>query len=149
MAADDVKYRGNCLCGQIALEVEGAPLRACYCHCNNCRTWHAAPVNAVAVWPSAAVRIARGEEMLAHFAHAASDRHWCTNCGSGLFNRLRDDLIAVYAAVVVDSGFVHEAACHIHCDEAVMDLHDDVPKYTGWRDSALMPEPRRTGMRGR
>ena len=93
MSADAVKYRGHCLCGQIALEVEGAPLRA--------------------------------------------------------FNRLRDDLIAVYAAVVVDSGSFHEAACHIHCDEAVLDLHDDVPKYTGWRDSALMPEPRRTGMRGR
>ena len=50
---------------------------------------------------------------------------------------------------VGSQGFVHEAACHIHCDEAVLDLHDDVPKYTGWRDSALMPEPRRTGMRGR
>ena len=53
----------------------------------------------------------------------------------------------VYAMVLAESGYVHEADCHINCDEAVLDLQDGIPKYMGWPDSELMEEPLQTRMR--
>lgn len=147
MSSDAVQYEGSCLCGQVVIQVEGPPARAGYCHCKTCRTWHAAPVNAVAVWLNQAVRVTQGQAVLANYQNESSNRHWCRHCGSGLMNRLGNDYTAVYAMVLSESGYVHEASYHIHCDEAVLDLHDGIPKFMGWRDSELMEEPQQTGMR--
>ena len=49
--------------------------------------------------------------------------------------------------VLAKSGYVHEASCHINCDEAVLDLQDGIPKYVGWPESELMEEPLQTRMR--
>ena len=121
MSSDSVQYEGSCLCGQVRVRVEGSPIRAGYCHCKTCRAWHAAPINALAVWPSDAVHVTQGEELLANYQSGISNRHWCKHCGSGLMNRLaieNDTLTVVYAVVPTDSGFVHEGEYHIHCDEA-------------------------------
>ena len=147
MSSDAVQYEGRCLCGQVRIQVEGAPARAGYCHCKTCRSWHAAPINAVAIWPNQAVRVTQGEALIANYQSGSSNRHWCRHCGSGLMNRLGNDHTAVYAMVLSESGYVHEARYHIHCDEAVLDLHDGIPKFMGWRDSEPMEEPQQTGMR--
>jgi len=147
MLSDAVQYEGSCLCGQVRIQVEGAPVRAGYCHCKTCRSWHAAPINAVAIWPNQAVRVTQGEALIANYQSGSSNRHWCRHCGSGLMNRLGNDHTAVYAMVLSESGYVHEARYHIHCDEAVLDLHDGIPKFMGWRDSEPMEEPQQTGMR--
>lgn len=155
--SSNAKYEGSCLCGQIKVQVEGPPIRAGYCHCKTCRTWHAAPINAVAVWPNEAVRVLQGEALMANYQSGISNRHWCRECGSGLMNRLnlqgsaspqdQAEFTVVYAALLTDSGFVHDGSYHIHCDEAMLDLHDGIPKFMGWRDSELMEEPQQTGMR--
>ena len=147
MLSDAVQYEGSCLCGQVRIQVEGAPVRAGYCHCKTCRSWHAAPINAVAIWPNQAVRVTQGEALIANYQSGSSNRHWCRHCGSGLMNRLGNDHTAVYVMVLSESGYVHEARYHIHCDEAVLDLHDGIPKFMGWRDSEPMEEPQQTGMR--
>ena len=51
------------------------PLACGYCHCKNCRTWHAAPLNAWTVWPNEAVRIEQGEELIANYQSRRSNRH--------------------------------------------------------------------------
>lgn len=147
MLSDAVQYKESCLCGQVRIQVEGAPVRAGDCHCKTCRSWHAAPINAVAIWPNQAVRVTQGEALIANYQSESSNRHWCRHCGSGLMNRLGNDHTAVYAMVLSESGYVHEARYHIHCDEAVLDLHDGIPKFMGWRDSEPMEEPQQTGMR--
>ena len=147
MSSDTVQYEGSCLFGQVRIQVESAPARAGYCHCKTCRSWHAAPINAVAIWPNQAVRVTQGEALIANYQSGSSNRHWCRHCGSGLMNRLGNDHTAVYAMVLSESGYVHEARYHIHCDEAVLDLHDGIPKFMGWRDSEPMEEPQQTGMR--
>ena len=141
------KYEGYCLCGQITIQVTGPPVTTGYCHCKTCRTWHAAPVNAYASWPNEAVRITDGEGLLENYRGRRSNRHWCRHCGSGLLNRLDNGRTVVYAMILAESGYVHEASCHIHCDEAVLDLQDGIPKYTGWPNSEPMEEPLRTGIR--
>ena len=147
MSSDAVQYEGNCLCGQVKIQVEGPPLRGGYCHCENCRTWHAAPLNAWAVWPNEAVRIEQGEERIANYQSRRSNRQWCRHCGSGLMNRLANEQTVVYAMVLAASGYAHQASYHIHCDEAVLDLQDGIPKYMGWPNSEPMEEPPQTRMR--
>ena len=147
MSPSPVTYEGSCLCGQIKIQVAGPPVTAGYCHCRTCRVWHAAPVNAYASWPDEAVQITEGEELLENYWDRRSNRHWYRHCGSGLLNRLGNDRTVVYAMVLAESGYVHEASCHIHCDEAVLDLHDGIPMYSGWPESEPLEEPLRTRMR--
>jgi hypothetical protein len=129
MAEQPDVYSGSCLCGRVQLEVTGSPIAAGYCHCETCQTWHAAPVNAYAVWNDESVRVVQGEESLSQHRHGRSHRHWCTQCGSGVLNRLRRGRSVVYAAILSGSGYVHKAEFHIHCDEAILDLSDGLPKF--------------------
>jgi hypothetical protein len=43
-------HQGHCFCGAVEIEVNGAPEAMGYCHCNACRSWSAAPVNAFSLW---------------------------------------------------------------------------------------------------
>ena len=128
MPEQNLEYVGACLCDRVRLRVSGAPVRVAFCHCAPCRRWHAAPVNAWAAWPAPAVEVVRGLEELEKHAHGHSLRHWCRRCGTGLMNRLGDWTV-VYAMALEASGYVHRASCHIHCDEAVFDMRDGLPKY--------------------
>ena len=63
-----------------------------------------------------------------------------------------DGRTVVYAMVLANSGYVHQASCHIHCDESVFDMRDGLPKYVDypaeWGGSGqTVPEPERSGMR--
>ena len=149
MPSNAPTYEGNCLCGHVRIQVEGSPIKAGYCHCRTCRTWHAAPINAYSVWPNKAVRITQGEDLIANYQSRNSNRHWCRHCGSGLMNLIRNERTVVYAMVLAESGYVHEADCHINCAEAVLDLQDGIPKYVGEPDSEPMEEPLQTRMRPR
>ncbi len=126
---NDRIFEGSCLCGSLAIEAVGPPLTEGYCHCESCRRWHAAPVNAWALWKSARVAVLRGESQLQSYDTGASHRHWCGQCGAGLFNRKPRGLTVVYANVLGKSGYNHHPSCHIHCDESVLDLKDDLPQY--------------------
>ncbi len=147
MPSSPVMYEGSCLCGRVTIQVEGPPIWAGYCHCETCRTWHAAPVNAVSIWMDETVSVIQGEESMANYQSGISNRHWCRHCGSGLMNRLSKGRTVVYAMVLVESGCIHEASSHINCEEAVLDMHDGVPKYTGLQDSEIMEEPLQTRMK--
>ena len=39
-------HKGECFCGAVHVEVLGEPEAMGYCHCQSCRSWSAAPVNA-------------------------------------------------------------------------------------------------------
>ena len=43
-------YKGGCFCGEVEFEVTGTPTVMGYYHCEDCRTWSAAPVNAFSLW---------------------------------------------------------------------------------------------------
>lgn len=75
-------HKGGCFCGAIAFEVTGAPVAEGFCHCNDCRTWSAAPFVAFTLWPPEAVKITKGEASLATFAKSErSKRKYCSACG--------------------------------------------------------------------
>ncbi len=53
-------YVGGCLCGEVQLVVTGDPVTMGYCHCDTCRHWSAAPVNAFTLWRPEALQITHG-----------------------------------------------------------------------------------------
>ena len=61
-------YDGSCFCGAVQFTVTGSPVSMGYCHCNSCRHWSAAPINAFTLWQPENVKITRGEENIGTFS---------------------------------------------------------------------------------
>src|SRR5580704_18843709 len=101
-------YDGSCFCGAVQFTVTGAPVSMGYRHCNSCRHWSAAPINAFTLWQPGNVRITRGEENIGTFNKSPqSNRKWCKTCGGDVFTEHPGlGLIDVYAAVIPDLPFI-------------------------------------------
>ncbi len=122
-------YRGQCFCGAVKIEVSGEPEVMGYCHCQSCRSWAAAPVNAFTLWQQTALRITDGGEYLAMFQKtAASERQYCKKCGGHLMtNHPSLGLVDVYAATLPSLKFV--PALHVNYVETVLPMRDGLPKF--------------------
>ena len=122
------EYKGRCFCGAVQLQVRGAPAAMGYCHCTSCRQWSAGPVNAFTLWPPSAVTITRGAELLGSYHKTEkSIRKWCTSCGGHVLTEHPGfGLTDVYAAVL--SEFAFEPMLHVNYGEAVLRIHDGLPK---------------------
>jgi hypothetical protein len=124
----DNSYRGACFCGTVEFTVTGKPVAMGYCHCNSCRQWSAAPVNAFTLWAPQALRVTRGAEQIgAYHKTEHSHRKWCKACGGHLFTEHPGlGLTDVYAATV--PTFPYEAGVHVHYQETVLRIRDGLPK---------------------
>lgn len=121
-------YKAICFCGSVELELSGAPAFQGYCHCDSYKQWLGAPVNAATLWPTEAVKVTKGEHLLGTFAKTPrSQRKHCTKCGSKLLNAHYDEgLIDVFATTI--RSFRFEPAMHVHYQERLMDVPDDLPQ---------------------
>lgn len=74
------RFIGGCLCGDVRIHTDGAPLRVGICHCMDCRKHHGALFHASAIFPQDKVTIsgAVGEY---------AGRCFCPRCGSSVFAR--------------------------------------------------------------
>ncbi len=126
--SNDQVYKGSCFCGAVELTVTGEPAAMGYCHCESCRHWSAGPVNAFTLWKPEAVKITKGEENIGTFSKTPQSlRKWCKSCGGHILtDHPTMGLIDVYAAVIPD--FPYEPGVHVHYQEAVLRVHDGVPK---------------------
>jgi hypothetical protein len=121
-------YHGSCFCGAVQLAVTGAPAAMGYCHCDSCRSWAAAPVNAFTLWKPAAVKITRGADNIGNYSKTpASRRQWCKTCGGHLFTEHPLwGLVDVYAATIPD--FPYHAGVHVNYENTVLHMQDGLPK---------------------
>jgi len=121
-------HHGACFCGAVEVETTGQPAAMGYCHCNSCRSWSAAPVNAFTLWPPDSVRVTRGAEFVGHYQKTpASDRQYCTQCGGHLMtNHPPFNLVDVYAATLPTLKFA--PALHVNYAETVLPMRDGLPK---------------------
>jgi hypothetical protein len=121
-------YKGRCFCGAVEIAVTGDPVAAGYCHCSSCRLWSASPVNAFTLWQPDSVKVIKGAGDIGTFNKTDNSfRQWCTRCGGHLMNQHpRWGLIDVYAAVIPDFPF--RAGVHVNYQEAVLRIHDGLPK---------------------
>jgi hypothetical protein len=121
-------YTGACFCGAVQLAVSGEPAGMGYCHCDSCRQWSAAPVNAFTLWKTDAVRVTKGGDRIGTYNKTdRSYRKWCKACGGHLFTEHPHwGLTDVYAAVIPD--FPYQAGVHVNYQETTLHLQDGLPK---------------------
>ncbi len=120
--------QGKCFCGAVEIEVTGAPAAMGYCHCSDCRSWSAGPVNAFSLWQPDAVNVTKGEENIATYQKTeASLRQYCNKCGGHLMTgHPAMGLTDVYAATIPDLKF--EPGLHVFYSESVLRITDGLPK---------------------
>ncbi|HXZ54767.1 MAG TPA: GFA family protein [Burkholderiales bacterium] len=121
-------YHGSCFCGAVEVEVSGEPAAMGYCHCDSCRSWAKAPVNAFTLWKPEAVKVTKGAENVASFSKTPrSHRKWCKVCGGHLFtDHPLWGVVDVYAATIPD--FPYHAGIHVNYQETVLPMKDGLPK---------------------
>jgi hypothetical protein len=121
-------YEGSCFCGAVRFTVTGEPAAMGYCHCESCRSWSAGPVNAFTLWKPETVHVTQGADSIGTYNKTPqSYRKWCKKCGGHVFTEHPTmGLTDVYAAVI--AGFPYKAGVHVNYQEAVLRVHDGVPK---------------------
>ena len=129
MSADEKTYAGQCYCGEVAIEVTGDPEGAGYCHCKNCRSWSAGPVNAFTLWKPEAVKVTKGEDQIGEFHKTEQSYHqFCKACGGHLLTRHPNwGLVDVYAATIPTFAFT--PGVHVNYASTVMPMKDGLPKF--------------------
>lgn len=122
------QYSGSCFCGKVTFTVSGEPQAAGYCHCSDCRSWAAAPVNAFTLWTPEAVKFTRGEEQVGVYNKSEkSFRKFCKACGGHLMTvHPHWNLVDVYAGVIADFPF--KPGVHVHYRESVLPMNDGLPR---------------------
>lgn len=121
-------HSGKCFCGAVQFEVTGEPAVMGYCHCDSCRSWSAAPVNAFTLWKPDAVKVTRGADKILSFSKTErSHRKSCKVCGGHLFtDHPTWGVVDVYAASIPD--FPYKPALHVNYQETRLRLKDGLPK---------------------
>lgn len=121
-------YQGRCFCGAVQLEVTGKPEAMGYCHCGDCRSWSASPVNAFSLWKPESVRITKGENHIGVYNKTErSYRKFCTQCGGHILTEHPGfQLVDVFAATIPD--FPHQPLVHVHYQETVLPMYDGITK---------------------
>lgn len=121
-------YTGRCFCGAVTIEVTGEPVGAGYCHCANCRSWSAAPVNAFTLWSPGSVKVTQGEEHIGEYhENEQTYRQWCKLCGGHLLARHPQwELVDVFAATI--PAFPFTPGVHVNYESTVLPMKDGLPK---------------------
>ncbi len=78
---------GSCLCGGVAYEASGEPMRCALCHCSRCRKANAAAHGANVVLLGDGLRFVRGVELVQRYAVPDAARfahHFCRVCSASM-----------------------------------------------------------------
>jgi hypothetical protein len=122
------EHQASCFCGKVGFTVSGEPKGMGYCHCGDCRSWAAAPVNAFTLWSPESVKVTRGEDQIAVYNKTErSFRKFCKACGGHLMTAHPIwNLVDVYAATI--PSFPFRPGVHVHYQETVLPQKDGLPK---------------------
>ncbi len=128
MATKSETHTGRRFCGAVEIAVSGQPVGIGYCHCESCRAWSAAPVNAFTLWPPDSVRVTTGAGKIGSYQKTDdSVRKFCAVCGGHIMTEHpRWKLIDVYAATI--SGVPFQPGVHVNYESAVLPMKDGLPK---------------------
>ena len=123
-----MSHAATCFCGAVSFQVSGEPKAMGYCHCADCRSWAAAPINAFTLWTPDSVQVTKGLDQIATFNRSPkSFRKFCKACGGHLMTEHPHwNLIDVYAAMIPDFSF--KPGVHVHYQETDLPMRDGLPK---------------------
>ena len=120
---------GRCFCGAVEFEVSGAPAAMGYCHCVDCTTWAAAPINSFSMWPPESLKVTKGEDNIGTYNKTENAyRKFCKTCGGHVFSTHPGvKLVDIYPNVVPD--LKHEPALHVYYANRTIAVKDGLPKF--------------------
>lgn len=117
---------GGCHCGAIRYRTEGQPLHHALCHCTDCRRHAGAPLVGWTMYPAEAVTVPQGIPKV-YESSAHGRRHFCPDCGTGLFYT-NDDILP---------GVIDVQSATYDDPEAVpAQVHIQVAERIGWMENA-------------
>ena len=111
-----MKYRGSCLCGKVAFEVEGEFESLYLCHCERCRKDTGSAHAANLFSSTATLHWLSGQELANtyNFNETGHIKSFCAECGSALPNiQMGGGLLVVPAGSLDDDIPIPAAAAHI------------------------------------
>jgi hypothetical protein len=128
---------GSCLCGAVAYEIEGAPLRAFNCHCSRCRRARSAAHATNYFYPAERFRWTRGGETVAAYKIPEARRFtvgFCRQCGGALPYVSTELKGAIVPAGSLDSDPGTQPLAHIFVSSkaAWFDITDRLPQYADY-----------------
>ena len=97
---------GTCLCGEVAFEYEGKPLRMFMCHCSRCRRARSAAHGANAFVGIAQFRWIRGEDRVVSYKLPQAVRFgsaFCRTCGGAAPRVVPESGFALVPVAMLDS----------------------------------------------
>ena len=127
---------GSCLCGEVAYEFSGAPVRMMNCHCSRCRLGRAAAHATNVFCKLDQFRWVRGASLLTEYKVADARFHtvaFCSRCGAKLPRPSADRGIVVIPAGSLDTDPGMRAQAHIFvADKAPwFDITGPLPQFPG------------------
>ena len=129
---------GGCCCGAIRYEADGPRSHETSCHCSTCRRTSGAPFVAWVTFPSAGVRVTRGDPV-AFRSSPNAVRSFCGRCGTQLFFRqdaLPDQTDVTIASLDDPEAIPPRDHTFVRSRLSWVRLADGLPEHSGTR-----PEP--------
>lgn len=128
--------QGSCLCGGVAYEMTGTPLRVNHCHCSRCRKARGTANATNLLVPLSGLRYLRGSELLTSYKppDAKTFMHvFCKVCGSSMPRLDENRQIAIVPMGSFDDDPGVRPERHIFTDSKAAwdDIIDDLPKFPG------------------
>ena len=141
------KYRAACFCGRVQYEVSADPVDAKLCHCKTCQTLHGAPMQWAAIFHKHHVRFTAGWDAL-RFFNSEQGIHErilpckvsCKECGTLIADEGRTMWLAFPSLFDFGQGGevprAFKPTCHLFYGQRVIDMHDDLPKWSGHKNQS-------------
>jgi hypothetical protein len=125
---------GSCLCGAVAYEFTGTPLRMMNCHCSRCRRGRSAAHTTNLFVPLDGFRWLRGEPLVAAYKVPDAARFavaFCTRCGGKVPRVAPEANWAVVPAGTLDTdpGMRPQAHIFVGSKAPWFEITDDLPQY--------------------
>ena len=144
----EARYSARCHCKAVTYEVCSDPVDAKICHCTVCRTFHGAPMQWAAVFHKHNVRITEGKNHLTFYTSELNKyerilpcKVSCSLCGTLIADEGRNMRLAfpsLFDFGVPPSVPKHfKPTCHVFYTMRVMDINDDLPKWTGHKNRSV------------
>ena len=126
--------RGSCLCGDVAFELSGKPLRMVHCHCSRCRRARSAAHATNAAWPLDAFKWVRGEPQVADFKLPEARYFataFCRRCGSAVPRTSTELGVVIVPAGTLDDDPPARASGHIYVGSKASwhEITDSLPQH--------------------
>ena len=110
-------FRGSCICGEVAFEVDGPFDHFLNCHCSRCRKATGAAHSSEVIVKAACFRWLRGENLVVRFDLPQARSFataFCKRCGSPMPHLTRSGCEAIIHAGAFDEPLTAAPDRHMH-----------------------------------